>query len=654
MNQLNFIRVRDQSLSLWQSAVAERARFQLLQSHDHIAQTDVFKHPLSIATAAYVEAAYGVKGYAPPPPLAASDNEVMMYQSYLGHQVGKALAESNQRLADVLIIQYRKYSDKDPGFLSCAVTYAEYAIISGHVKTYNNWKIQGKRNINFGVIDWQLPNDARVGIIGDWGTGMPDAIALLKDMLVNYQPQAIIHLGDIYYSGTPQECQLHFAGIFQQVFDEVLGKGKRIPVFSIPGNHDYYAWGSGYYKMVCQLNNYAGIANAIQPASYFCLRTQDGGWQFLAMDTGYNDSNPLDQIDPAYAGPWLQSSENEWHRDKLKNFNGATILLSHHQVFSANENINGTISAYKDLLFFNPFIYKVAWDSLSSKIAGWIWGHEHNFVLYQNKLFNVEKGRLVGNSAYEELTSSDPYAVNHPEVPYLLPEPEYDRYKLGTNTDSNGVTYYNHGYAIIDFSGRKVPTDPAKVNYYQFPAWGDEPPADPRSSLIYNELFSLPAIQVKQPVHYGDSIRLQSQEGLWISHLYKGVTGNYPTLNLQQKEAINMIPCWSQKTGKTLIHGDSIYLQTTEIRERHFLLAGELPSLYYDDPRDSRNVWLIYKRDFKNEKDEEIYTGEAVYFVNKQFPDQWIVPEFNPLNNQVYLTIRFNAGYYWMLLKEGS
>src|SRR5947208_2892164 len=79
-------------------------------------------------------------------------------------------------------------------------------------------------------------------MVGDWGTGLDDAVALLQDVM-KHSPAAIIHLGDIYYSGTPTECQIRYADIFTSVFGAT-----RIPVFSLAGNHDYYAFGYGFYE----------------------------------------------------------------------------------------------------------------------------------------------------------------------------------------------------------------------------------------------------------------------------------------------------------------------------------------------------------------------------------------------------------------------
>ena len=43
-----------------------------------------------------------------------------------------------------------------------------------------------------------------------------------------------------------------------------------------------YSGGEGYYWLVDELS---------QKASYFCIRNSD--WQFVAMDTGYNDFSPF-------------------------------------------------------------------------------------------------------------------------------------------------------------------------------------------------------------------------------------------------------------------------------------------------------------------------------------------------------------------------
>jgi 3',5'-cyclic AMP phosphodiesterase CpdA len=115
---------------------------------------------------------------------------------------------------------------------------------------------------------------------------MPDNVALLRQALKKFTPDVIIHLGDVYYSGTVEECTANVLDVLDQIVAD-LKLAKRPAFFSIPGNHDYYSGGSGFYRMIGKVNS--GVAGCTQQASYFCLRTEDSQWQFLGMDTGYGD-----------------------------------------------------------------------------------------------------------------------------------------------------------------------------------------------------------------------------------------------------------------------------------------------------------------------------------------------------------------------------
>ncbi|WP_051267886.1 metallophosphoesterase family protein [Terrimonas ferruginea] len=656
MNALNFARVRDRELSLWQSAVAEYLRGELKKNNQPAAMRDLLDHPLSIATADYVTRKFNDPTYQPPASFKGdTSHEALVFRSHLGHQIGEALATNDMERYEALSVAYRKFCDEDysigpppTGFATCPITYAQYALSSGGRMTYNDWTTAGGNNINYGVINWKLPNNAKVGILGDWGTGMPDAIALLKDMMVQHKPDVIIHLGDIYYSGTPQECDTYFRDVFTTVFNEVLGPGKRIPVFSIPGNHDYYAWGAEYYNVVTNLNN--NIPGATQQASYFCLRTQDNGWQFLGMDTGYNDSNPANQLNTTYAGPWLQPNEITWHQDKLANFPGLTILLSHHQLYSSNSKINGSFSVMNAVPYYNPYLYRAVGEYLPTKVAGWIWGHEHNFVMYRDYLAQLPIGRLVGNSAYEELTSANPYQVNYPQIPYVMPEPQYDQYKLGINQDSNGVQYYNHGYAIIDLSGRKNPTDPVQANYYQFPAWGSTPPPNPVSTQLYQEPFSKP-----QPFEYGDQVHsggnhmLSNMDGMDVQDFYAGSFGyNYPVaapgmVDYARRHTIRKyVNGHPAPDGTPLISGDVVSIQTTQ--NGQYLTAGTTPWLYYASAVNNNSLWVIKK---KEQGSAGINIGDAIYLENVAYTGQYLKPVYAVKWSMIYLTTEVGADYWW-------
>lgn len=635
MASLSFDRVPSRPLSLWQSAVAKNVRLQLQQTAGKVTQSLVMRHPMVSAAADHVKATFS--GNPPSGSRNLTDpHDLNVYLSHICYEKAKAQLKGDIALVDHWEEVYRKFSDKDPGFLTCVTTYLSYMTRYKGAFLYNDWTVQGHNNLNYGVISYQLPSDARVAIIGDWGTGLDDAIQMVKNIVHRCNPTAIIHLGDIYYSGTPDECS--------QAFTEALiaAGADDIPVFTLPGNHDYYALGYGFYPMLAHLN--PRTRGALQEASYFCLRTVDGGYQFLGMDTGYSDANPGDQVNPDYAGPWLQPTEVQWHKDKLDHFEGATILLSHHQLYSTNAKLNGSVSEYAGLPYLNPYLYQAFWPYLQTKVATWIWGHEHNFALYKPGLLQLQQGVLLGCSAYEELTSANPYAQTYPEISYQTVP---GGWQLGTNTDPNGTGYYNHAFAILDFSQRKYPTDAVIARYYQYPSWGVTAPASPDASLLTEKAYVMPAPGPKVPVVYGDLVNLFCQEGLFLSSLYHQLPYNYPTATTNRPVGLTMD---AGRSGRPVRHGDILRIRTMEpaAGDRNELGAWSTPTLYYYSGAYTQLEWTVYKR--YPGTDSQIHYGDEIYFINRYY-GQWLTIYWSRVYGNIYLTTRVSANYYWQILR---
>jgi hypothetical protein len=63
------------------------------------------------------------------------------------------------------------------------------------------------------------------------------------------------------------------------------------------------------------------------------------------------------------------------------------------------------------------------------------------------------------------------------------------RYRVGPDGD-----YYDHTYAIVDFSKRKDPSGPVSISYHRFPSWGEISPSSPKSLRIYSEQLVRPAV----------------------------------------------------------------------------------------------------------------------------------------------------------------
>jgi hypothetical protein len=365
------------------------------------------------------------------------------------------------------------------GWLQCESQYLRHSV-EARFPQYNDWKQQTPPSLAYGVIEYRLPNTCKILLIGDWGTHMTDNVAMLRQALKKFAPDAVIHLGDVYYSGTRGECERNVLTVMDRLVREL--KIKRPPFFTLPGNHDYYSGGRGFYAMIGAIN--AGLPGCEQKASYFCLRTADERWQFLGMDTGYNDRDPINQKSPG-----LVASEVEWHRDKLDRFGGTTVLLSHHQLYSAKEVLSKGARAW-----LNEDLH-AAFQPYYDRVAAWFWGHEHNLILFNDALpftgdrWPLRKGRLLGCSAYEETVDEDPFGINQAckaaEFMDAMPRLELSKYR------SEWQKFYDHAFALLEVSPQRI-----MVSYYAYPSWDQDfqMPVDPAlGAALYSEI--LPPIE---------------------------------------------------------------------------------------------------------------------------------------------------------------
>lgn len=319
------------------------------------------------------------------------------------------------------------------GWSECVTTYLGYKASGGSLPYRANMNV---------VVD--LDRKSKIAIIGDWGTGDEVAINLLQQV-TSFKPDLLVHLGDVYYAGTPHEEQSNFLDVCRQVL------GNNIPLFSLCGNHDMYSGGMGYYALVDHIG---------QQASYFCL--QNASWQFLAMDTGHNDNDPLtvtgNMTSLMKVGDW---SEADWHLAKVQQpGNRRTVLLSHHQLFSPFGSV-GTIET--EQYAFNPNLFS-NFQSVIEKIDWWFWGHEHTLAVF-DPYMGLKRGRCIGASAVPVFTDQQSYASASGLKTYQegMPLPTWDS---GGELGDNG-TQYNHTFAIMTLTGAS-----ANVDYFQVPILG--------------------------------------------------------------------------------------------------------------------------------------------------------------------------------------
>lgn len=427
-------------LSIWQSAVDEaiaKRRAAAAQkalapelAAAPVAQRPDLSHPAVQEAAEYCAAQPSSTSPAITPGQAAAAPEggladTLCYCSQAALKLAGAKIMGDEAACRRYEDDLAKFGECDPLYADAALNYAEYFIAQCKSIPYRVYQ-----HLDDFVIDGRLPRQARVAILGDWGTGQEAALNVLQQIAAK-KPDVVIHLGDVYYSGTAFEDQNYFYSPWSRILN--LGATK-IPTFTMSGNHDMYSGGVGYYALLDQIG---------QGASYFCLR--NGDWQFLAMDTGLHDSNPSWN---GAAATYLEESELVWHTDKISRAGSRrTVLLSHHPVFTANENIEGgpvNLRLYAQL------------KPLLPKADVWLWGHEHNFIVYEPYL-GVARARCLGHGAFPVSVGEQPSAPRFPEVPVMKRDAAGRDISLGS---TNGMM--NHGYAIMDLDGPK-----AVIRYFQ-------------------------------------------------------------------------------------------------------------------------------------------------------------------------------------------
>ena len=274
-----------------------------------------------------------------------------------------------------------------------------------------------------------------MAIAGDWGTGTQEAQAI-ADLMCNKpdteRPDLTIHLGDVYYIGDEQEIEENCFGKDTNGYRGVQWPHGRRGSFSLNGNHEMYANGKPYFTAFLPTLGLAGSAGG-QLASFFSIETEH--WRIIAIDTAYNSVGIpiLSQLPGLSSISWiggdchLDQKQLDWLRDtvKPKENRKATLLLSHHQYFTA----------------FPDHAYPKPAQQLMEFFAGqdvvWLWGHEHRMGIYDK--FSVSGGitaygRCVGHGGMPvDLGTPD-----RQKAPLRYYDPRQHPLDDGTQVGTNG------------------------------------------------------------------------------------------------------------------------------------------------------------------------------------------------------------------------
>ena len=242
-----------------------------------------------------------------------------------------------------------------------------------------------------------LPDRAVVALVSDWGTGTRHA-ALVARQIARRRPDHVIHLGDIYYSGTPREVHRHFIGMWRE------HGPPEARYWCLNANHDMYSGGHGYFGHV--------LPHVGQPASYFSLG--NAHWQLIGLDTGY--------VAGSFTTPQMQWLDAQLTGDTR------SILLTHHHLLSAFRKRGNALEEWLE-----PYL-------ASGRVHGWFWGHEHHLVEYAD--YRGVKCRCIG----------------HGSLPYIPPDRlrrkhPADIVRMETRVSPIDQARGMHGFALLTFDG---------------------------------------------------------------------------------------------------------------------------------------------------------------------------------------------------------
>lgn len=284
-----------------------------------------------------------------------------------------------------------------------------------------------------------IPSGAslRIAVAGDWATGT-DISQQVADSISRLNPDLTLHLGDVYYVGTPEEVEENCLGKDTPAYKGVLWPKGSLGSFALNGNHEMYSGGHGYFERFLPTLGLPASRDRAQLRSYFCLDTPV--WRILAVDTGYNAGAISGDchLEPALLD-WLSSTVDPLRNPK------PTILLSHHQWFSGFGNGDYTRPASQLAPFF------------PAQEIVWLWGHEHRLALYDK--FASRDPRLTAWCR----------CLGHGGMPVELPSPAYpnaerpqrveywdgltDLYPARFPTLPDGTRVGTNGFALLTLAG---------------------------------------------------------------------------------------------------------------------------------------------------------------------------------------------------------
>jgi hypothetical protein len=228
----------------------------------------------------------------------------------------------------------------------------------------------------------ELKDNARLIIVGDWGTGLGRAQAVAKLMADEVQKGLkegrevhVIHLGDVYFAGEAEEYRDHvLAPGWWPVTEE---QAKAVGSWALAGNHDLYGGARAYFTVMLADPRFASQRSPDgKPTSWFRLTSPS--WEIIGLDTSWNDdpfqggqTGLLEAPQAERLREWIAADQQRKPEERHKR-----LLLSHHQLLTVYDNrLKSKLDAGQQPVLHQRIAEKQILTG--DAVTAWIWGHEH-------------------------------------------------------------------------------------------------------------------------------------------------------------------------------------------------------------------------------------------------------------------------------------
>lgn len=268
------------------------------------------------------------------------------------------------------VLSAEKYATYDQGWFIAFLNLVETVM---RVLWYNNgiFPTTAPPTIQ---LNGAVANTVNIAILGDWGTGDGTAQNIINAATA-LKPDYIVHVGDVYYAGTPLPNRPGASNYFE-TGEEAANLLALWPAsyagrsFTLNSNHEMYSGANGYfYDALAAGSGGAGSPFSTQKGSS-CFALQYGGWTILGLDSAFMASSTDAFMTGSIGG--RNGTQGQWIQ--RLNLNPAnTIVLTHHNGFEP------------DCSALSPL-----WAEIHGALRGdpfaWYWGHVHNGIVYNSPI----------------------------------------------------------------------------------------------------------------------------------------------------------------------------------------------------------------------------------------------------------------------------